>query len=276
MPTWIHLTAHLSSIAPPLHHKDTGGWLWARLREAFPDALAVTLMPDHPHLVTRCVDVHAQQQRLARLLGHFGRSFGVRGPAARVAPPDEIRSVAALARHVRYVALNPCRAGLVRCPLAWPWSTHRDVIGACVDPWVSAARLAAALGVPRRGFEARHHAYVSGDPHANVAGTPMPRLAPSVDIATLPLQTVLDAVAAATRTDDIERSRELFVWLAIDQGWRQTGLLARVARCAPRTIQRHALHVDARALEHARLCAGDARLRQAPPSSDADRDISSA
>jgi hypothetical protein len=265
----------MSPLAPALHHEDTGAWLWHNLREAFPDAVAVTLMPDHPHLVVP--DAPLVDQRLARLLGHFGRTFRVRGRAAAVASPEPIRSRAALARHVRYVALNPCRANLVRCPLAWPWSTHRDVVGACADPWVTAERLARVLGVSRRSFEARHHAYVSADPHADVAGTPMPHAAKHVDVAALPLQFLIDAVAAATRSSPhaITRKglpRALFVALAIDQGWRQPALLSRVARCSPRTIHRLAQGIDADVLDAARLCAASSRLRTLAPRGE-NRDV---
>jgi hypothetical protein len=267
----LHLTARVASL--PLHHEDTGSWLWRYLRAAFPQALAVVLMPDHLHMILSSVEASLVEQRLARLLGHFGRSFDVRSALARVAPAEAIRSQAALARHIRYVALNPCRAALASCPLEWPWSTHRDLIGACVDPWVTADRLAAALGVSRRDFEARHHAYVSGDPHASVTGTPFPRAVPSVDIPAVPLQTLIDATAAATRTAAEDVPRALLVALAIDQGWRHTALLAGIAGCSPRTVQRLAKQVDARALACARMCAGDARLRVAPASAASKADV---
>jgi len=214
MTSFVHLTARMSPLSPPLHHEDAGAWLWHGLREAFPGALALTLMPDHPHLVVPAGV--AIDQRLAGLLG----------------------------------------------------------------PWVSATRLAAALGICRRGFEARHHAYVSADPHASITGTPMPRTAPPVDIASIPLQSLIDAVAAATRSkpDAITRKgtpRALLVALALDQGWRQTSLLARVAGCSPRTIQRLAQSIDPRGLAAARLCAADVRLRDLPPR-DGNRDVRTA
>lgn len=278
MPSYIHLTARMSPLSPPLHHTDTGAWLWQRLRAAFPHALAVALMPDHLHFVL--VDVDDAPQRLARVLGQFGRTFGIRGRASAVAEPEAIRSPRALARHVRYVALNPCRANLVSCPLAWPWSTHRDVIGACVDPWITATRLAATLRLPRHNFERRHHKYVSSDPDADVSGTPMPVPAPSVDIPNIPLQHLVDAVAAATRTSahDVThrgQPRALFVALAHDQGWRQTSQLAHIASCSPSAIQRLAQRIDADALGALRLCAGDSRLREPPPNA-AKRSVRSA
>lgn len=37
---------------------------------------------------------------------------------------------------VRYIHMNPVRAGLVRQPGDYPWSSHRDYMGQCARPWV--------------------------------------------------------------------------------------------------------------------------------------------
>lgn len=251
---------------PPLDDAEVGAWLWSHLRAAFPGAIAAVLMPDHPHLVLASAAPEREHSRLARLLGQLGRRTGVRGQASEVPPAEPIRGGPALARHVRYVALNPCRRGLVTCPLAWPWSTHRDVIGATVDPWVTASRLAAALGGAWQGFASRHHAYVSADPHAHVAGTPMPTPAAPTLMPAVGLRSIAEASAAALRVSgmSLRRSggaRALFVALAIDQGWTHVGRLAEVCGCSRRTIHRCAAAVDPAALHAARLCLGDARLR---------------
>lgn len=267
MPGWIHLTAHVSPAAPKLTRDDTGAWLWTQLRAAFPDAIAVTLMPDHPHIVLASDDPIAAAHRLARLFGHFGRRFGVWGRVAKMAPPEAIRGGEVLARQIRYVALNPCRANHVRCPLAWTWSTHRDVVGATVDPWVTADRLAHALGMHPRAFAARHHKYVSGDPKAHVEGTPFPRIAGATTMPTAGLQTIAEAAAAATRSSvDAIRTRgptrALFVALAFDQGWGRVGRLAELCDCCPRTITNLRDASDPLALHAGRMCLGDARLRR--------------
>lgn len=266
---WFHATALLSPMLPDLSREDTGGWLWTHSRETFPRALAVTIMPNHPHIVLPSADPEADRQRLARLLGQFGRKFGAWGRMSIVPPLAVIRTRELLARQVRYVALNPCRARLVACPLAWPWSTHRDVVGATLDPWVTAERLAAALGDPARGFVARHHAYVSGDPRARIEGTPLPIAPERTDLPAFSLRNIAEAVACATRAPlDAVRSRgasrALFVALAFDQGWGHVPLLARTCGCSPRAITRLANAVDEDALLIARLCLGDARLRRVP------------
>jgi hypothetical protein len=225
------------------------------------------LMPDHPHLVLASDDPAAAGQRLARLLGHFGRRFGIWGRVSKVPPPAPIRGGEVLARQIRYVALNPCRAQLLRCPLAWMWSTHRDVVGATADPWVTADRLSLALGTHPRAFAARHHAYVSGDPRARVEGTPLPQIAATTTMPTAALQTIAEAAAAATRSHpDAIRSRgptrAVFVPLAFDQGWNQVARLAELCDCCPRTITNLREATDPIALQAARMCLGDARLRR--------------
>lgn len=268
-PRWIHLTARVSPSVPDLSRAAVGGWLWAHLRDAFPDAIAAVLMSNHPHLLVASNDSERDRVRLARMLGQLGRHFGVRGQISEVPPPSIVEPGKALARTVRYIALNPCRKDLVRCPLAWPWSTHRDVVGAIADPWVDAPRLARALGSAWPGFVARHHAYVSADPDAHVLGTMMPvAAAPSV-VPKIDLRSIAEAAASALRRpvgeiQQVGAARRLLVALAIDQGWNSVATLAEMCRCSTRTIHRLVAERDVSGLPAARLCLGDPRLRRLP------------
>lgn len=264
---WIHLTAMMGRDAPSLTRPDVAGWLWPRLRAAFPHAIASLLMPNHPHVLPSAEELAPARARLARLLGQLARQFGVRH-AADVAEGVIIREGIVLARQVRYIVLNPCREGLVRCPLAWMWSSHRDVIGASVDPWITADRLADALGRRRDGFAGWYHGYVSGDPSAAIGGTPLPSAAASTCAAMVGLGEIAAACAAALRVPvaairEHGRARALFAALARDQGWTDTRLLASLCDCSPLTIRRVRARVDAPALAAARLCLGDPRLRDA-------------
>lgn len=272
-PSWFHLTAHLAPGTPDLTLEETGGWLWPRLRDAFPEIAACSLMPQHPHVLPRTSDPVAAAQRLARLFGQFGRRFGVPGRISIVADPKHLANRDALARDIRYVVLNPCRAKLVDCPLAWPWSTHRDVVGAIVDPWIRTAELARALGSSANGLAERHHRYVSSDPSVSVVGTPLPRALASSSEPTVPLEWIAAAALAATRRSSRALqcrgdARALFVALAHDQGWRATSQLARMCGCWPHTIRNLARDVDPRMLAVGRLCLADERLRRVPVRSD--------
>lgn len=265
----MHLTARSRAGTPSLCGAETGSWLWAALRRAFPRALGATLMPDHPHLVTPNADADAERAaaRLGRVFADFARCFGLGRDIAVVAPPQIIADRQKLARHLRYLALNPCRGGLCSCPLAWEWSTHRDVIGAIADPWLRPADIARRLGTSPRGFARRHHEYVSSDPSVNVGGSPFPESRASCTIPEVPLQTIAEAAAAATRSDltavrQRSPTRVLFVRLATDQGWNHASDLARVAGCTPRAIADLRRRGTAEALDAAALCLGDLRLRQ--------------
>jgi hypothetical protein len=65
----------------------------------------------------------------------------------------------------RYIELNPTRAGIVRDPLSWPWSTHRDRCGLVAHPVVAVSR-----------DPVEWHRYVSSDPTVAVEGTAMPEM----------------------------------------------------------------------------------------------------
>jgi hypothetical protein len=160
--------------------------LWQRVVRRVPGIVAFTVMPDHLHLV-HLDDV---RQPLAQILAGYARwrnrARGERGrvfeplPTAQLLTDEDKRR-----RAVRYVHLNPCRARLVRDPLAWPLSTHRDAVGLAAVPIVRVRRDVAAF-----------HAFVSGDPSVAPGGTPLPVPTARTD----DLDAVLAAVSALTRT----------------------------------------------------------------------------
>ncbi len=263
-----HLTVRASRLAVPLTHPEVAPWLWARLEETFPDALAAVLMPNHPHIVLASEDPAESRVRLGHVLSGLRRSDN-RGAAiawAPIAEPDVLSDHGKASRMIRYVLLNPCRAGLAGDPLCWPWSTHRDIVGAIARPWVDDARLAGALGRHSEGFAAAFHRYVSSDPTVAVAGTPFPEPAPATRVAAQPLDALIAAAASATRgtPQDIRRrgaTRSLFLQLAVDQGWRNTSQLASLCGISPRAVQKCLARPPHGALGAARLCLGDPRLR---------------
>lgn len=158
--------------------------LWERLRIAFPDARAICLMPNHPHVLTDRADARS---RMLGVMSGYARWRGAwRGQDARCWQPlprvETLPDDKHLRRMVRYVHLNPCRGELVRDPLTWPFSTHRDQAG---------------LGDPDLCVDdpERQHAYVSGDPSVAVEGTELPRLVSGF----APLPTIAIAVGAVLR-----------------------------------------------------------------------------
>ncbi len=262
MPIW-HLVSQVRGGGPDLTSPDLAPKIWRSLRRTFPLAFAAALMPDHAHLIHEQDDPDQARRDLARALsrGTYGRGKALWRPAPS---PDLVRS-SKLGRVVRYVALNPCRASLAADPLEWSWSTYRDVIGATVDPWIDAERMAATLGRRRYGFRGWFHRYVSSDFAVSPGGTDFPRPAEEVAIPTLDVARIMAAVAAAFRRPVTDlpqegRMRDVFAVLAREQGWRQPIELARAVGVDSRTIRRAAARVRAQDLEAARLCLGDARL----------------
>ncbi|MBI5479651.1 MAG: hypothetical protein HY906_12380 [Deltaproteobacteria bacterium] len=266
---YFHLTARVGGVV--LTQVGIAAVVWGSFRRAFPEALAVVLMPNHPHLIVSARDGATARHRLSAALSGITRYCRRRpdlgDPHWAVAPiKDPIPDRRHLAREIRYVLLNPCRAGLVADPLEWLWTTHRDVVGAVLDPWVTAPHLAAALGRPRAKFVQEHHAYVSGDPSVCVAGTPLPRRAVATAPTSVGLSQVLAAALAAPRAsaEDLQRrslTRRLFVQLAAEHGWNRPVMLARMCRVARQSVHRLlGVPLDRAVLDPATLCLGDERL----------------
>ncbi|NUO52974.1 MAG: hypothetical protein HOV80_29360 [Polyangiaceae bacterium] len=238
--------------------------VWSAFRRAFPDALAAVVMPDHVHVITPARDAESALRRLRAVLSGIRRTS--EGSGIRWQPPErpaETPDARHLRRQIRYVSLNPCRSGFVHDPLEWVWSTHRDIAGATVDPWVTEPRLAAALGDRAEGFASKWHSYVSGDPSVHVSGTRFPRPARPNRLALHPLGLIVAAAAAAHRAP-LERvlrrgpARSAFLALAHASGWHDLTLIGLSADASRWTARRRGRF--GAAPKAAWLCLGDPRL----------------
>lgn len=178
-----------------LWHRDLDGLaLFHTISRAFPEFVAVCVMPDHFHLILPHRD---PDNRLHRVIAGYAsrrtQRGGPRGPlwAARPAP-TEIADEKHLRRTIRYVHMNPCRANLVTDPLAWPFSTHRDYVGFAARPVLLVADEPATF-----------HRFVSADSTSDVAGTPMP----TAPYESVPIEKLAETVASVWRlpVDTLER-----------------------------------------------------------------------
>lgn len=138
----------------------------ASLREVAADAgvavHAYVLMPDHVHLLLT-PPPGAGIGRLMQALGlryvrwfndRHGRTGALFEGRYRAAVLDPDRYLLAC---MRYVELNPVRAGLTGHPASYPWSSHRHHVGLGVDPLITDHPVYWALG--NTPFE-RQAAYV--------------------------------------------------------------------------------------------------------------------
>jgi REP element-mobilizing transposase RayT len=108
--------------------------------------LAYCLMPNHYHVVLQIGDA-GLSDGMSELNGRFARAsnannkrinhlFGKRFSSWLIEDDDYLFEV------IRYVVLNPVRAGMVRDALRWRWSSMRATVGldrppACLDvAWI--------------------------------------------------------------------------------------------------------------------------------------------
>ena len=101
---------------------------------------AYCLMPNHFHLLAE-VGEHpleaamksaetAFAQHSNRRHGKTGHVFQSRYRAVLCDKPSYLLEL------MRYIHLNPVRAGLVSCPEDWAWSSHRTYLGLAKTPWL--------------------------------------------------------------------------------------------------------------------------------------------
>ncbi|HTL13314.1 MAG TPA: hypothetical protein VL588_12550 [Bdellovibrionota bacterium] len=171
-----HLVARARPGRTPFANDEIARQVWTALRKTFPESAACALMPNHLHLITRG-NPNSLPRKLAALLIPVKKGLGVVDLWDPVPQPIGIPDRHHLLRQIRYVHLNPCRAKLARDPLEWEWSTHRDWVGAVLDPWPDIAYWSKALGWSAIGVGDRLHRYTSADSAVQVVGTAPPQRA---------------------------------------------------------------------------------------------------
>ncbi|MCC7441279.1 MAG: hypothetical protein IT285_06590 [Bdellovibrionales bacterium] len=266
-----HLVARAVVGREPFVSRDLCLEAWRRLRLTFPDSAACILMPNHLHLLTEG-DPHALTRTLGRTLGALVRRNGVARDVWETVPePRAIPNAAHLLRQIRYVHLNPCRARLTGDPLAWEWSTHRDWIGAVLNPWPDARRWCGVLKWNPGEAPERLHRYVSADPSVSVSGSRFPVVQGSGS-RDFGLAQVAEAVRLAARSPGGgHRARGLprrwFIDAARELTLHCDAEIARFAGAHRSQLSRAACRpLPPRARRALELVLGDARLGPAPVS----------
>ena len=254
----------------PAFGADKADWLWLKLRRTFPSVLAACLMPDHIHLLLAPGVARDLSRRLGGVLSGFARRARAPGYWAPVGTPTVVPNIRHLRRTVRYIHMNPWREGLVADPLCWPWSTHRDAIGARYIPWLEASALAASLGWGLRDFPRFFHRYTVTDRDYRPDRLEFPTAHRSVGVPGLSPADVAAAVRASGLYLDAALSARLLAHVARAEGW-PVARFSEFAGRTPRTMQRYAREerpVLGTGVQNAppacALCLGDARLRVVP------------
>lgn len=130
--------------------------------------LTYCLMPNHVHLV---VDARIEQLSLAmhRVNGlyaqRFNREYGYRGHLFQGRfHANPITDEGHLPGSIRYVLLNPVRAGLCAQPANWRWSSYRSCAGLEVPrPFLAVDRLLSIFGRDERAARAAFRSFVGAE-----------------------------------------------------------------------------------------------------------------
>lgn len=220
-----HLVFRARGHQTPFASRNDSLLMWRELSRHLGQCIALTLMPNHGHILIKRED----QAKAVRAIRLSLLSFNRKTPTLwePVPEPSAIPDIKHLRRQVRYVHLNPCRNGLCRDPLNWEFSTHRDYLGYTVG-------LFSALQVRDLGFHSKEafHQFVSSDPSTNVTGTPLPtHIAPS-EFPLVSQDRVANLTCTLTRTplESLQKpshSRRLFFLLAEAAGYRNLSQIGR-------------------------------------------------
>jgi putative transposase len=99
---------------------------------------AYCLLQNHYHLVAESPDENLSAG-LQRLNGRYAQAFNTRYDLTGHVFQGRFHAVVVardghLFELIRYIAMNPVRAGLCARPEAWPWSSYRAVAGIAPQP----------------------------------------------------------------------------------------------------------------------------------------------
>jgi REP element-mobilizing transposase RayT len=133
-------------------------------------AHAYCWMTNHMHLALQVADAPLGPI-VRRIAGVYARRIQQRLPTTGHLFERRYRSVLVdadthLLRLVRYIHLNPLRAGLVADPADYPWSGHRAYLGLTSIPWLTTDFTLRLLGTNRNSARRAYARLISagGDP----------------------------------------------------------------------------------------------------------------
>jgi putative transposase len=252
-----------------LDEVDYQGFLTAlRLTRArYPCQLyAYVLMPNHVHLLVE-VGATPTGKLMQGLLTGYVRTFNRRHNRRGHLFQGRYKAILCdrdsyLLELVRYIHLNPVRAGLVTQPAAWTWSGHREYLGqdhrGLIDPGPvmeelgSARRYEAfvregARGAYRPEWHPGEQAPFLGRPafvkRLQQARAPEPRARPRslewwCQAVATPAGLSVEALRARGRTGRLVAARDRFIQRAVWEGGHRAGTVAAFLGCHPSNITR--------------------------------------
>ena len=123
------------------------------------------LMPNHVHLVLQA-GAAPLSRAMQNLAFRYSRHINARERRIGHLFQGRYRAVLVdagsyLLELVRYVHLNPVRAGLCAAPEAWRWSGHRAYLGRAAAPWLTTGFVLSMLAPGQRRARAAYRAFVA-------------------------------------------------------------------------------------------------------------------
>jgi putative transposase len=157
----IDCTAYLAHLSQCI---DRHGWL----------CLAYCLMDNHLHLIVETPEPNLGAG-MRGIQGDYARRFNKRHDRSGHVFQGRYGSVLAktdeqLWALLRYVAMNPVRAGLCERPEEWLWSSYPRVLSRTQPSWLATRRLLEFLGAPAADARTRYAELVRQTPTALARG----------------------------------------------------------------------------------------------------------
>jgi REP element-mobilizing transposase RayT len=124
------------------------------------------LMGNHYHLIVE-TPIPSLSRGMRHLNGVYTQAFNRRHERVGHLFQGRFKSILVerdshLLELLRYVVLNPVRAGLVRSPAQWPWSSYHATAGEAPPPaWLETAWTHAQFDASPRAAEERYRAFVA-------------------------------------------------------------------------------------------------------------------
>jgi REP element-mobilizing transposase RayT len=257
--------------------------LWSKLSSTFDHISAACLMPNHVHVLVKALNADQLRIQFKEVLRGIQISNRMGSSVFEPVPmPILIPDAKHLFRQVRYVHLNPCRAGLVKDPLSWMFSTHRDALGLSIYPLPGVSTMMKDLGFIGAKGLTRFHEIVSADPTCSVEGTLDVQNIQTTSMPEIGITTLKNAVRAclkkpvvgrgqnstqSTLSSSVEKwsstEKDYLYALLMDQGHTQVRILLdslQVTRAGLHHLRQRS-QSPLPALKVLRHYAADARLR---------------